>query len=146
MPVGNYGVVMNLLQGIMAAEYANTRHNQGASLFVRLVGDVLMRSDLTEANARVTLPVFFDGAADVDVEAGAVRLVGIWCDNTEAAANILTVYEAAAVTEGTTVGIGGYYYPKASTARGWARRWGHGAVNGDESAECKLASADTADC
>jgi hypothetical protein len=93
---------MNLLEGFISSEFNSARGNQGVALFPRLVQEVLARADMTELNARVTAPRLFDGTNDVDVEDGAVRLVGIVVDNTEAADNALTLYDSNTVTEGTT--------------------------------------------
>jgi hypothetical protein len=102
MSVGNLGAVMNQIEGFVATEYANARNHQGVALFPQLIQLVASQADLTEANLRATAPRNFDGTNDVDVETGAVRLLGIVCDNSEAADNALTVYETATVTEGTT--------------------------------------------
>ena len=102
MSVGNAGAVKNLLEGIVATEYVGTRSNQGVALFPEMVYRILTRSDLTEANARVWGPKLFDGTNDEDVESGAVRLIGILVDNTEAAENAICIYSTATVVEGTT--------------------------------------------
>jgi len=102
MSVGNYGAVMHQLQGFIASEFALARSHQGLSYFPQLIQLVASDASLAEANLRVTAPRFFDGTNDVDVEAGAVRLLGIVVDNTEAASNALVIYETNTVTEGTT--------------------------------------------
>jgi len=103
MSVGNYGAVMNQIQGFIASEFGSPS-NQGLSLFPQLVAVVASRADLTESNLRVTAPRLFDGSADVDVESGAVKLIGVVVQSLAAQAEDAAVllYETNTVTEGTT--------------------------------------------
>jgi len=102
MSLGNIGGALNRLQGFVASEYANVRHNQGLSLFPAMIHMAATQADLTEGALFVSAPRLFDGANDVDVETVGVRLLGIIVDNTEAASNGLCVYETTTVVEGTT--------------------------------------------
>ena len=103
MAVGNLGSVMTQLQGYISSEF-NAVNNQGLALFPEMVRMVAARADLGETNLRVTAPRLFDGTNDVDVEAGAVKLIGIVAQSQTAQAEdaAVLVYETATVTEGTT--------------------------------------------
>jgi hypothetical protein len=76
MAVGNLGATMNQIQGYIASEF-NAVHNQGLSIFPEMVQRIASRADLSEANLRVTAPLLVDGTNDVDVEAGACKLIGV---------------------------------------------------------------------
>jgi hypothetical protein len=104
MSLGNYGSVMAQLQGYIATEFGSAPHNQGLSLFPQLVALVASRADLTDTNLRVAAPRLFDGTNDVDVEAGAVHLIGVVVQSLAAQAEDAAVlfYETNTVTEGTT--------------------------------------------
>ena len=102
MALGNLGAVRNLLDNFVATTYVGARSHQGVALFPELCARVATRADLTYTNLRVYGPDTFDGTNDVDIEAGAVGLIGVLIDNTEAAINALVIYNTATVTEGTT--------------------------------------------
>jgi hypothetical protein len=104
MAIGNMGAVLNLLQGFVASEFGDSaRQNQGLSLLPEMVRQIASRAELTDANLRVSAPRLFDGSADIDIETGAVDLIAVVFDNTEAATNTPVIYDETAVTEGTTV-------------------------------------------
>jgi hypothetical protein len=104
MAIGNMGAVLNLIQGYVATGFEDTaRQNQGLSLLPEIVRQIASRADLTYDNLRVYGPALFDGTNDVDIETGAVGLIAIVFDNTEAATNTPVVFDDNAVTEGTTV-------------------------------------------
>lgn len=107
MAIGNLGATKNLIQGFIASEFQGTDAApvpQGLSIFTEMVERVASRADLTESNLRVTAPVLFDGTNDVDVEAGAVKLIGVIAQSQTAQAEDAAVlfYETNTVTEGTT--------------------------------------------
>lgn len=102
MSVGNLGSVMTQLQGYIASEFL-TNSNQGLSLFPRMCEMALTRADMTDANARVTVPALHDGINDVDVEAGAVHLVGIVAYNGDTEVQTVYCYNTNLPIEGTSL-------------------------------------------
>jgi hypothetical protein len=107
MAVGNLGATLNQLQGYIASEFnASTvqAHNQGLSILPEMVRMIASRADLSEANLRVTAPRLFDGTNDVDVEAGACKLIAIvaQANTSQLEDGAVLLYETNTVTEGTT--------------------------------------------
>ena len=106
MAIGNLGSSLNLLEGYLASEFADSTYNrnQGSALLVDMVRQIASRADLTYSNLRVTGPRLFDGSADVDVESGAVGLIAIVAaTNASQSEDVgVLVYETNTVTEGTT--------------------------------------------
>lgn len=105
MSYSSVGAIKHLIEGAIYSDYATSRFNQGVSLFVPMVWDVMTRADLSSTkNVRVVLPA--DNAATVTaVESGAVDLIGIVIDNDNASTSYVQLFNVAgaSVTLGTTV-------------------------------------------
>lgn len=116
MAVGNLGSALTQLQGYIASEF-NTVNNQGLALVPDMVRMVASRADLTENSLRVTVPRFFDGTNDVDVESTAVKLIAVIGMSTASSAEdgMIVLYNNNTVTEGTTLFLAAVNVPGGGT-------------------------------
>lgn len=109
MSAGNWGAVENLIQGFLASEFlpgTTSVGDQGASasVFLAALRQVATRADLTYANIKVAAPQLFDGTNDVDVSSSACALLGVVAqsNSSESEDEMVTFYNTASPTEGTT--------------------------------------------
>lgn len=104
MAIGNLGSTMNLLEGYLASEFADTTYNrnQGSALIPEMVRQIASRADLTYTNLRVSAPTL-NGATEQTIETGAVGVIAlIAASNATASEDEAVLLYEAAVTEGTT--------------------------------------------
>lgn len=104
MAIGNLGSAMNLLEGYLSSEFADTTYNrnQGSALIPEMVRAIASRADLTYANLRVSPPTL-NGATEQTLESGAVGVIAlIAASNASQVEDAAVLLYEAAVTEGTT--------------------------------------------
>jgi hypothetical protein len=122
MSLGNVGGVLNILEGALFTDLANTgttnavRSNQGVAMLAQLVRMVATRADFSNLyNLKLYLSYLGNGASPVGIETVATQgVLAVAWDNSDTVDGYLCIYGVNAPTHGTTQ-QGITIYMKAST-------------------------------
>lgn len=114
--MANFASVANVLEGIINNQLTFARHNQGIWEWYNALSRIMSANRFSGTPRVVSSAVIGGtGAADVDIEAGAVRLFGVLADNSMAAEDAyVLLYNTATVTEGTTDTLGALWVARAT--------------------------------
>jgi hypothetical protein len=110
MSLGNVGGVLNILEGALFTDLANTgttnlaRSNQGVAMLAQLVRMVATRADFSNLyNLKVYLGYLANSSSPVSIETVATQgVLAVAWDNSDSVDGYLCVYGVSAPTHGTT--------------------------------------------
>lgn len=110
MSLGNVGGVLNVLEGALFTDLANTgttnlaRSNQGVAMLAQLVRMVATRADFSNLyNLKLYLSYLGNGASPVSIETVATQgVLAVAWDNSDTVDGYLCIYGVSSATHGTT--------------------------------------------